>query len=112
MKREIKFKGWNGKRMTREYTLNEMLVEQLENNGLKENWLQYTGIKDKNSKDIYDGDIIEDQNKDLWEVYFDMGSFLLKNKLKKSFTIPVTLYQEPIVEIIGNIYQNKDLLNG
>lgn len=54
MNSEIKFKKWDGKKMTREYTLYEMLSFQLPNNGLKHNWLQYTGLKDKNGVEIFE----------------------------------------------------------
>jgi len=58
MNRELKFKGWNGKRMTREFSLKEMLSTQLEHNGLKELWLQWTGLRDRKGVEIYEGDML------------------------------------------------------
>lgn len=107
--REIKFKGWNGKRITREYTLKEMLVEQLENNGLKEIWMQYTGLKDKNGKEIYEGDIVRNENdkKPNQKIIFARGMFCLDDE-----DSPLWKYNpKNFWEIVGNVYENPELLN-
>lgn len=106
MNREIKFRGWNGRRWTREYTLNEMLCEYLENNGLKEKWVQYTGLKDKNGKEIYEGDLLKDMDGNIDEVIFDGGSFLVKHSETNYDFIAVINY----FKVIGNIYENQELL--
>ena len=71
--------------------------------------MQYTGLKDKFGKEIYESDYVKDQSGLIWEVYFDMGQFLLKNKVI-AYT-PVSLYSEPVIEIIGNIYSTPELLD-
>lgn len=77
---------------------------------------QYTGLKDKNSKEIYDGDIVlhnEEkievkygcQEVDAFEgIGFNLWSFIGEyDKLNCS-----RLQSE--LEVIGNIYENKDLI--
>ena len=67
--------------------------------------MQFTGCKDKNCKEVYEGDIIKGLSEDMplpeiREVRFYAGRVL-----------PSVLWQGFIFEIIGNIYQNPELLN-
>ena len=133
MKREIKFRLWNPERsvVTAGNELNTILwttdgefVKEFIDKKMV--WMQYTGLKDKNGKEIYEGDIVSFQNR-IHEVCINFtGYYLQRYKLwngefKKAFCYSMCLITKPqngdkfigIVdeaEVIGNIYENPELL--
>nr|DAR89077.1 MAG TPA: YopX protein [Caudoviricetes sp.] len=72
-------------------------------------FMQYTGLKDKNNKEIYEGDIIKFLN-GIFEVIWcnEKASFMLKNKEYKEF-LNFIYENNNGMEIVGNIYQNLEL---
>jgi len=131
MNREIKFRAWdkNRKIMFDEYTegmtieflnLGGFIVragENAENVGDESQFelMQFTNLKDKNGKEIYEGDIVKTfcgqeggSGKYQFDVVeFECGSFELKPSYENFGMASINNY----FEIIGNIYENKDLLN-
>jgi uncharacterized phage protein (TIGR01671 family) len=67
--------------------------------------MQFTGLTDKNGKEIYEGDLIKDQNGDIREIVFEDGGFWCKYPDGQQF-----MPTEETREIIGNIWENPELL--
>ena len=78
--------------------------------------LQYTGLKDKNGKEIYEGDIvlIKLDETSTWHktvVGFKKGAFIADLIDKEDYVyIFHHGFTDDDFEIIGNIYENKNLL--
>ena len=71
--------------------------------------MQYTGLNDKNNKEIYEGDIVKFLN-GIFKVIWcnEKASFMLKNKEYKEF-LNFIYENNNGMEIVGNIYQNLEL---
>ena len=75
--------------------------------------MQYTGLEDKNSKEIYEGDILffRDENMKyvvVWQdTAFIIESIEIRKYSEKMYWLDDT---EICCEIVGNIYENKNLL--
>lgn len=81
------------------------------------NIMQYTGCRDKNGIEIYEGDVIKDKYDKTWLVQWYVGAFVITDKIPDSDGQTSTYSHFSNVsnhhfyfEVIGNIYENPELL--
>lgn len=122
--REIKFRAWDKENQVMVYDVNVQDGKPVkrgyqwfntENTIWNSELQQYTGLRDRNGREIYEGDIVSmfggtqfsvvewDDKFGLYRIYLqlsgasDVGEELLGNHLN-------------VVEVIGNIYENPELI--
>jgi uncharacterized phage protein (TIGR01671 family) len=85
----------------------------LKSNVIAETVGLYTGLKDINGKEIYDGDIVKTNIDLIGVVSFDLGYYLdwIKEDKILMFNKDIKVWcNDWGLEVIGNIYENPDLL--
>lgn len=77
--------------------------------------MQFTELTDENGKDIYEGDILKSFGSDVYSVIYvsDLGSYFLQyydKTLEEMDMMRLNINTVKNLKIIGNIYENPNLL--
>lgn len=130
--REIKFRAWgrNEKKMLYgvEHTYDGYIVPMACFGGVLDCpdfyiVMQYTGLKDQNGKEIYEGDIVKfypqsprseelpnPRYGEMGEIFFDIGSFAVRPIDRKREGLEFFLNELGEWVVVGNIYENLKFL--
>lgn len=119
--REIKFRAWDSyhqEMINWSQYKDELVSEDFINCGKGPLVvMQYAGLKDMKGKEIYEGDIVEFRpwNREETENYIvkfisDDASFRGIKEKKSSIKVLSLINSEQGLEVIGNIYENPEIL--
>ncbi|CWU55272.1 TPA_asm: hypothetical protein GER68_10800 [Listeria monocytogenes] len=119
--RVIEFRAWD--KEVKEMDYNPSVIEIWQNKPINEQfrleseeklvWMQYTGLKDKNGKKIFEGDIVDisvydrlDWSSIKGKVVFLNGAWLVEDVGHFAITLQSETNE---IEIIGNVHENLGL---
>jgi hypothetical protein len=122
---EIEFRAWDGENM---YNPTDIVVylgkgfvespsfdpERIRIiQGISVELMQYTGLKDKNGKKIFEGDILSSTRDDKlidWVIVYKAPAFMVRN-ITNEYLYKVDSIDFSDRQVMGNIYENKGLLS-
>lgn len=120
--REIKFRAWDIQTESMRDVLvidwvNELIDLSggiIERRPHEVKIMQYTGLKDKDGAEIYEGEIIEfvplETSSNNRVVKFEKGVFKAE-LIRSGSSITLSNFHESEIKVIGNIYENPELLS-
>jgi len=124
--REIKFRVWDKKKKIMRYMEDGLNVWICKSGwvAVVNNWadligmcngeiMQFTGLYDRNGKEIYEGDIIEYDEYNRWVVKYDeerAGWFPFAKDDGCGCCAIETVFNTKLIEVIANIYETPELI--
>jgi len=121
--REIKFRYLFEDTWGKKHILTETIEELEYNKDIRQNiergWVliarvQYTGLQDKNGKEIYEGDLIKDSDSEfIGEVIWDSDTLCFTTKFQSNelWGFVPRHGKDNHCEVIGNVMENPELLS-
>lgn len=115
--RKIKFRMWSGIKMFYDWNVFECLKQQ--GNGIYDHekdgavFMQFIGIQDKNGKEIYEGDILQRVDPLGQRLNITLVTFLTHHSgvdIIAGFNTGQKYCGGNQIEVIGNAYENPELL--
>ena len=127
--RDLKFRAWgpNSKYMWswKELVANDVSVRWMQPSFGEKILMQYTGLKDKNGKEIYEGDVIKtpyyeaplsygpsiEVGDSIGQVVFNLEymAYVIDWDFNEGAYDGLCDFDESDIEVIGNIYENPEL---
>ena len=123
--REIKFRAWHKEEkiigevlgidiLHKEIFFSNEDVDCYEHTDFKDiELMQYTGLKDKNNKEVYEGDIVKlraNHGIGVIKYYDEWGAFVVEYIKPRPLAVLGMNYYKEDIEILGNIYKNPELI--
>lgn len=125
MSREIKFRAWDTFQNTMHYGVESGIYEDPDEiipfdkilDFACYEVMQYTGVKDCENKEIYEGDIVQFFNDEDYilkpgkaTVCFELGAFCMKHYKYGIESLGDMDIDEMFIKVIGNIHENQELI--